>query len=444
MRIVIIGGVAAGMSAAAKAKRINKNADIIVYERTEVVSWGACGLPYFLGDFFTDPEVMIARTKEEFKENGIEVNIKHEVLNIDVNNKTLKVVDLNTGKEFQDNFDRLMIATGASPVIPPIENVNLENVFTLKEFEDGIAIKEQLKKEEVKNVVIIGAGYIGIEAAEAMKKLGKNCRLIQLDARVLPDSFDKEITDIMEEALINHGVDLHLKEMVKQLEGEGKVREVVTDKGSYSADLVIICTGVRPNTAFLKDVGFEMLRNGALIIDNYGETNIKDIYAAGDCASVYHLVRKDNIYIPLATTANKIGRIVGENLAGKKNYFQGTLGSGAIKVMDLEAARTGISENEAIKNNIPYKTIFIEEKNQTSYYPGQCDLYIKLIYDPNTKVILGGQIIGKDDAVLRVDVIATAIFNNMTTEQLGMLDLCYAPPFARTWDAVNVAGNVAK
>lgn len=444
MRIVIIGGVAAGMSAAAKAKRIDKNADIVVYERTDVVSWGACGLPYFLGDFFTDPKVMIARTKEEFEESGIKVNIKHEVLNVDINNKTLKVLDLTTGKEFEDTYDKLMIATGASPVIPPIENVKLDNVFTLKEYEDGITIKEQLKKEEIKNIVIIGAGYIGIEAAEAMKKLEKNCRLIQLDARVLPDSFDKEITDIMEEALTNHGVDLHLKEMVKQLKGEGKVTEVITDKGSYPADLVIICTGVRPNTGFLKDTGLEMLKNGALIIDEFGETSVKDIFAAGDCASVYHIVRKDNIYIPLATTANKIGRIIGENLAGQKNAFQGTLGSGAIKVMDLEAARTGISENEAIKNNIPYKTIFIEEKNQTSYYPGQCDLYIKLIYNPETKIILGGQIIGKDDAVLRVDILSTAIFNNMTTEQLGMLDLCYAPPFARTWDAVNVAGNVAK
>ncbi|EQB86451.1 hypothetical protein M918_14250 [Clostridium sp. BL8] len=321
MRIIIIGGVAAGMSAAAKAKRIDKNADIVVYERTEVVSWGACGLPYFIGDFFTDPKVMIARTKEEFEESGIEVNIKHEVLNVNINNKTLKVLDLTTGKEFEDNYDKLMIATGASPVIPPIENVKLENVFTLKEYEDGIAIKEQLKKEEIKNIVIIGAGYIGIEAAEAMKKLEKNCRLIQLDARVLPDSFDKEITDIMEEALINHGVELHLKEMVKQLKGEKKVTEVITDKGRYPADLVIICTGVRPNTGFLKDTGIEMLKNGALIIDQFGETSVKDIYAAGDCASVYHIVRKDNIYIPLATTANKIGRIVGENLAGQKNRF---------------------------------------------------------------------------------------------------------------------------
>lgn len=444
MRIVIIGGVAAGMSAAAKARRLDKNADIVVYERTEVISWGACGLPYFLGDFFTDPKVMIARTKEEFIENGIEVNTEHEVLSVNVSNKTLTVKDLNSGKEFEDTYDKLMIATGASPVIPPIENIHIDNVFTLKEYKDGIAIKELLKKEEIANIVIIGAGFIGIEASEAMRKLGKSCRLIQLDSRVLPESFDKEITDIMQQELVKHGVDLHLEEMVKKLNGEGKVKEVVTNKGTYPADLVIICTGVRPNTTFVKDAGLKMLRNGALIINEYGETNIKDIYAAGDCASVYHLVRKDNIYIPLATTANKIGRIVGENLAGEKNIFQGTLGSGAVKVMDLEAARTGISENEAIKNGITYKTIFIKDQNQTSYYPGQCDIYIKLIYDPNTKIILGGQIIGKNDAVLRVDVLAAAIFNKMTTDQLGMLDLCYAPPFARTWDAVNVAGNVAK
>jgi CoA-dependent NAD(P)H sulfur oxidoreductase len=444
MRIIIIGGVAAGMSAAAKARRLNKDAEIIVYEKTEVVSWGACGLPYFLGDFFSDPTVMIARTKEDFTQSGIEVHTEHEVLSVDVKNKTLKVKSINSEKEFEDSYDKLMIATGASPVIPPIENVNLENVFTLKEYNEAIVLKKELKKEDVKNVVIIGAGFIGIEAAEAMKKLGKKTRLIQLDSRVLPESFDSEITDIMEEELVNQGISLHLGEMVKKFNGDIKIKEVVTDKGTYEADLVIICTGVRPNTAFIKDIGIEMLRNGALIINEYGETSIKDIYAAGDCASVYHLVRKDNIYIPLATTANKIGRIVGENLAGERNTFQGTLGSGAVKVMDLEAARTGISENEAIKNGLSYKTIFIKDQNQTSYYPGQCDIYIKLIYDPNTKVILGGQIIGKNDAVLRVDVLATAIFNKMTTEQLGMLDLCYAPPFARTWDAVNVAGNVAK
>lgn len=444
MRIIIIGGVAAGMSAAAKAKRIVKDAEVVIYEKTDVVSWGACGLPYYVGDFFEDYNKMIARPIEKLRDTGLDINIKHEVLNLDVNNRTLKVKDLESGKEFEDTYDKLMIATGASPIIPPIRNVDLMNVFTLKDLEDGIRLKEAAKEENIKDVVIIGAGFIGIETVEAMKKLGKQVRLIQLDPRVLPDSFDKEITDIMEKEITRHGVKLHINEMVKEFKGDSKIQEIITDKGAYKADLVVIATGVRPNIDFLKDTGIEMLSNGAIIINEFGETNIQDIYSAGDCASVYHAVRGENVFIPLATTANKIGRIVGENLAGKRNSFQGTLGSAAVKIMDLEAGRTGISEGDAIKKDLEYKTIFISDKNQTNYYPGQEDIHVKLIYDENTKVILGGQIVGRKGAVLRVDVLAAAVFMKMTVDQLGMLDLCYAPPFARTWDVLNVAGNVAK
>lgn len=444
MRIIIIGGVAAGMSAAAKAKRIAKDAEVVIYEKSNVVSWGACGLPYYVGDFFENHTNLIARPVEKLRETGLDININHEVLSIDAVNKTIKVKDLESEREFEDRYDRLMIATGASAIIPPIKNAALENVFTLKSLDDGLKLKKYAKASNIKEVVIIGAGFIGIETVEAMKKLGKNVRLIQLDARVLPEAFDKEITDIMEKELINHGIQLHLSEMVKELKGEVKASEVVTDKGSYKADLIIIAAGVRPNTAFLKGTGINMLQNGAIIIDEYGETSVNDIYSAGDCAVVYHAVRGENIYMPLATTANKIGRIVGENLAGKRNSFQGTLGSAAVKVMDLEAGRTGISENEAVKKGLSYNTVFISDKNQTNYYPGQEDIHVKLIYDKETKIILGGQIIGKKGAVLRVDVLAAAVFMKMTTEQLGMLDLCYAPPFARTWDVLNVAANVAK
>ena len=444
MKIVIIGGVAAGMSAAAKAKRISKDAQVVVYEKTDVISWGACGLPYYVGDFFGDAKNMIARSIEKFKESGIEVNIKHQVIKVNTKTKTIVVRNLKTGGEFEDSYDRLMIATGASSIIQPIKNIDLKNIFMLKEFRDGVDLKEEVIKEQIKDVVIIGAGFVGLETAEAMKNLGKNVCIIEVGSRVLADAFDKDITDIMEAELINQQVSLHLNEMVKEFKCEGIITEVVTDKEVYKADLVIICTGVRPNTDFLKDTGIEMLKNGAIIINEYGETSIKDIYAAGDCATVRHIVKGEDVYIPLATTANKIGRIVGENLIEKKRQFQGTLGSAAVKVMKLEAARTGITENDAIKKGLNYKTVFIKDKNQTSYYPGQSDIYIKLIYDSYTKVLLGGQIIGEKGAVLRVDVLASAIFSKMTTEQLGMLDLCYAPPFSTTWDVVNVAANVAK
>jgi CoA-disulfide reductase len=442
MKIVVAGGVAAGMSAAAKAKRLNKDLSIVVYEKADTVSFGACGLPYFVGDFFSNPDYMIARTAEEFQKTGIDVNIKHEVLAVDFEKHKVTVKNLKTGHIFEDSYDKFLIATGARADVPPIVNIKLDNVFTLRSMDDGLKLKECALKEQSKNIVIIGGGYIGIEVVEAMIKLGKNVRLIQLDERILPETFDKEMTDIMEEEIRNHGVKLHLGETVSEFVGEKKIEEVVSEKGKYSADVVIIATGARPQTEFLKNSAIKRSPNGAIVINRYGETNVSGVYSAGDCATVPHCILGDD-YIPLATTANKLGRIVGENLGGKKIKFQGTLGSAAVKVMDLEAGRTGITEAQAQEKKLNYKTIFINDKNQTNYYPGQSSINVKLIYNADNKIILGGQIVGKKGAVLRVDVLATAIYKKMTTNELGMMDLCYAPPFSKTWDVLNVAGNVA-
>lgn len=447
MKIIIIGGVAAGMSAAAKASRLNKDAQLVIYEKTDIVSWGACGLPYYVGDFYKDPQNMIARPVHKFLEAGMNIKIKHEVIDVNFKTKEITVKNLENGEIFKDNYDKLMIATGASAIIPPIKNISTHGVYTLKDYTDGITLKEEMMKEENQEIIIVGAGYIGIEVVEAAKYLGKrNIRLIQLGERVLMESFDKEITDIMEEEIKNHeGINLHLNETVLEIiEENGKITGVKTNKGEYKADLVVIATGVRPNTAFLKDTGIKMLANGALIIDEYGQTSIDSVYSAGDCATVYHLLREENVFIPLATTANKIGRIVGENLAGVKTSFKGTLGSAAVKVMNLEAGRTGITEAEAIKKGINYKTVFVKDKNQTNYYPGQEDIFVKLIYNSDTRIILGAQIAGKKGAVLRVDSLAVAIYSKLTVDEIGMMDFCYAPPFARTWDVMNVAGNIAK
>ena len=447
MKIIIIGGVAAGMSAAAKASRTDKNAEIVIYEKTEIVSWGACGLPYYVGNFYEDPNNMIARPVEKFIEAGMNIKIKHEVIGIDVEKKIVTIKNLVSGEIFNDNYDKLMVATGAHAIMPPIKNLSAKGVYTLKDYTDGLILKEAMMKDEKQDIIVVGAGYIGIEVVEAAKHLGKrSVRLIQLGDRVLLESFDKEITDVMEEEIRAHeGVELHLDEAVQEIvEKDGKVVGIKTNKGEYNADLVVIATGVRPNTAFLKETGIEMLPNGALVIDEFGRTSIDSIYSAGDCATVYHRVRKENVYIPLATTANKIGRIVGENLAGKNTPFKGTLGSAAIKVLDVEAGRTGITENEAIKMGINYKTAFVKDKNQTNYYPGREDIFVKLIYDAETRVLLGAQIAGKKGAVLRVDSLATAIYAGLTVDEIGMMDFCYAPPFARTWDVMNVAGNVAK
>ena len=444
MRVVIIGAVAAGMSAAAKLKRIKPEYDVIVYEKTNVVSFGACGLPYFVGGFFDDPNNMIARSPEKFRELGIDLKIFNEVVKVDTVSKKIIVKNLETNVEFEDSYDKLMIATGASSIIPPIKNVKLENVSTLKTMNDGIKLKELLSKEDNKKIAIIGAGFIGIEAIEAAKQLGKEVIVFQSQGRVLAQAFDQEIADVLEEEIKKHNVDLRLEEFVSELVGENKVEKIITNKGEYEVDAVIIATGVRPNTEFLKDTSIKMLQNGAIIVDEFGKTSVEDIYAAGDCATIKNIVSGQDSYIPLATGANKLGRIVGENLAGANNSFQGSLGSSCIKVMDMEAASTGITESQAKKLGINYKAKFISDFNQTNYYPGRDKIYVKLIYDANTKIVLGGQVAGFKDSVQRCNVIAAAILGKLTTNQLGMLDLCYAPPFARTWDILNVAGNVCK
>ncbi|AMC07916.1 CoA-disulfide reductase [Turicibacter sp. H121] len=444
MKVIIVGGVAAGMSAAAKLKRANKEAQITVYEKSRHVSFGACGLPYFVGNFFEDSQKMIARTVEQFNASGITVNIEHEVLNVDTDNKCITVKNLLTGETFTDTYDKLMIATGASAIIPPIKNVDLKHVYTLKSMEDGEALKHAMQNEALKRVAIVGAGFIGLEVVEAAKQYRKEVHVFQLNDRVLVDTFDKEITDLLEEELRAHDVHLHLSQTVTELVGDEAVTQIKTNDETFDVDIVVLTAGVRPNTSFLKGTGIEMLRNGALVIDHEGRTSIEDIYAAGDCASINHILKSEPAYIPLATVANKMGRIIGENLAGAHHTFNGSLASACLKVMNLEAGRTGLSEQEAINLGINYKTVFITDMNQTSYYPGQSKINVKLIYNADTKVILGGQIVGRKDAVQRVNVLATAIFAGLTTDQLAMLDLCYAPPFARTWDVLNIAGSVAK
>ena len=444
MKIIIIGAEAAGMSAAAKARRTDRDADIVVLEQSDIVSFGACGLPYFVGGYFDDASFMAERSADQFVQSGIDLRVCHRVEKVDAENKTLLVRDLESNDIYSEDYDRLMIATGASAIRPPIANIDLGNVFFLKTMADGFGLKEAVLDDSVRDVVVVGAGYIGLEVVEAMKGRGKRVRLIELSDRVVKDSFDPEISELIADEIKRQGVDLHLQESVISLQGDNQVTGLVTDKGEYEADLVVVCTGVLPNTQFLKDTGIDMLPNGALVIDEQARTSLPDVYAAGDCATVYHQVKKEQVFIPLATTANKLGRMLGENLTGAEKVFPGTLGSAAVKVLDIEAGRTGISEADAKAAGLDYKTVIINDKSHTNYYPDQSDIRVKLIYERQSKKILGGQLAGKRGAVLRVDTLAAAIHSGMTTDELGMLDLCYAPPFARTWDALNVVGNVAK
>lgn len=443
MKVIIIGGVAAGMSAASKLKRIDPNCEITVYEKGGFVSYGACGLPYYISGENDDYTKLIARTKQQFNEMGINVHLHHEVTRISPKRKQILVNNLQDGQIFIENYDKLMIATGTSPIVPPFEGINLEHIHVLKTMEDGMLIKEKITQQHIQNIVIVGGGYIGLELADAAYKLGKKVRIIEREGDILAP-FDREITEIALRHLEDKGIAVHLNESVEKFTGYHDVEQVITDQGTYDADLVILSIGVRPATEFLKGSGIELAKNGAIKIDREMRTNIEDIYAAGDCAEVYHFVTEENAYLPLGTNANKCGRIAGENLAGGRKKYIGTLGSAALKVLDLELARTGLSEHEAESLAIDYTTAFIQDANHPRYYPGQTPLWIKVIADKRTRRILGAQAIGESGAVLRIDMFAIAIQNKMAADDLGMTDLCYAPPFAGVWDAVHIASNAIK
>lgn len=443
MKVIVIGGVAAGMSAASKIKRIDKNAEVVVYEKGNFLSYGACGLPYYVGGFNDDYTRMIARTREQFETMGIKTNLLHEVLKVVPEEKKVLVRNHETGDIFIDTYDKLMISTGANAVKPPIKGVDLKGVYQLKTLEDGLRLKEIAKDEAIKKVVVVGAGYIGIETVDAFLELGKQVTCIEFTNRILMP-FDEEISTLATEEIVKHGTNLHLGERVMEIKGTNNVEAVVTDKGIYEADLVVLAIGVRPATAFLNDTGMHMAPNGAIVVDREMRTSIPDIYAAGDCALVYNKALEENSFLALGTVANKCGRIAGENIMGAHTKFIGALGSAAIKVCDIEMGRTGLSENDAKRLGIDYKTVVVAAYDHPAYYPGQTPITIKLIYEVGTKRLLGAQTAGMKGAVLRVDVFAVAIHNGMTTNELGMTDLVYAPPFAGVWDAIHIACNAAK
>ena len=444
MRLVIVGAEAAGASAAAKARRSAPDAEIVVFEKSDIASFGACGLPYFVGGSFDDADNMISRTPDQFRASGVDMRTRCEALAIDPARKTVTVRNLADGGVATEPYDKLLIATGATPIEPPIRNMTLRNVFRLKSLEDGLTLRAAAMDPAIRDAVVIGGGFIGLETVEALRERGKTVRLFQLEDRVMREIFDAEATDVLQAALDRHGVATHLSESVVALEGEGAVRAVVTDKGVYPADLVVLCVGVRPATAMVRDCGLDMLGNGAIVVDDHGRTSLPDIFAAGDCAAIPHLVTGAPVYTPLATSANKLGRIVGENLAGGDVAFPGTLATSAIRVFDIEAARTGLNSAEAAKAGRAVKSVLVRDKNTSNYVPGQTEMCVKLIYDAQSRALLGGQTFGGPGAALRANVLATAIWAGFTVDRIGMIDFLYAPPFSRPWDALNIAANAAK
>lgn len=441
-RVFIVGGNAAGMSVAAKLRREDPSREIIVFEEGKYISYGACGLPYYIAGLIPEHEQLLARNPRDFEAQRIDVRLRQRVEKVIPAENNLVVRNLETQELYITHYDQLVLAAGAKAVLPHIPGTALDGVFTLKSMEDGINIKAFITKEEPQEVCIVGAGYIGMELAEAMIQLGKKVRIIERQERIL-NGFEKEISQMIKEHLEEKGIAIHTEEEVEEILGTEAVRGIKTDQNTYQTDMVVFAVGVRPNTKIIEGSKIKTLENGAIIVDNQMRTNIKNIFAAGDCAVVYHKILDMPTYIPLATNANKQGRTLGAVLAGEKAAMPSVLGSTAVKILEYEVAKTGITQEEAERCNIPYESKWIKTVNHPPYFPNSKKLYIKIIYNPNTGQILGAQIIGKEGAVQRVNVFAAAIDNKMTTEAISTLDLCYAPPFAPVWDGINVAGSVA-
>ena len=444
MKVIVIGGVAAGMSAASKIRRNAYASQVTVYEKGHDLSYGACGLPYYIGDEIKDPNLMVARTKEAFEKMGIDVHIGHEVVSVNEEEKEVKIKNLMTGESFSDFYDELIVASGAHAIRPPWPGIDLENVVTLSTLEDGKHIKNIIKKDTVRSVAIIGAGFIGVELAEAALNYDKTVYLIEYKNQILPH-LDKEIVYPLQEELERQGVHVKTGEKVLELLGEGRVKSVLTDKNCFDADLVIVSVGVKPSTDFLKDTSVKRLVSGAVIVDKQMRSSVAHIYAAGDCATIYNRVTDDlEDYIPLGTNANKQGRLLGEILTGSSARFSGVLGTSMIKVCQMEGAKTGLSERQAIHGNYDYIKSMVSANNHASYYPNPKPMTIKLIADRQTRKLLGAQIVGGPDAAIRIDIFALAIHTGIRVDELAWVDFGYAPPFAGVWDAVHIAANAVK
>lgn len=444
MEIVIIGGIAAGMSTAAKAQRENRDAKITVIEMEDYISFGACGLPYYLGGQFDDADEMFARSVKQMQDQGLNILVQHQALSVDPQMKTVSVQNLVDNTVFNVHYDRLMIATGAKPTMPTIEHTDALNVYTMTKLVDVQALKDNLGSYET--IGVIGGGFIGVEIAEQLAQLGKQVKLIHSPQHLMNKPFDPEFSSRIQEALEEVGVEVTTGERVREfLVDDNLVTGFDTQSTHYDVDAVVIAIGFKPNTEFLNGQ-LKTLANGAILINEYGQTSQEDIFAAGDCASIHHRFLGD-YYNPLATYANKMGRILGTNIVSSKDQwlsYHNVLGTSAVKAGHYEAVVTGLTEKDALSLGMSVKTTLIETNNHTSYYPGQIKIMIKLVYDKDTKVLYGAQMLGKSDTVLRATGYTTAIHAGLTTDEVGFIDYAYSPPFASTWEALNVAANTAK
>jgi NADPH-dependent 2,4-dienoyl-CoA reductase/sulfur reductase-like enzyme len=444
-RLVVVGGDAAGMSAASQARRRRgpDELEIVAYERGSFTSYAACGIPYWLAGVIDDRDALIAREPEEFRERqDIDARIRHEVVAVDLDARQVTVRDLDAGTERTDDYDQLLVATGATPRRPDVDGIDADGVLGVQTLGDGMRVLDALKDRSPSTAVVIGAGYIGLEMAEAMTLRGLEVHLV--DRGDCPmRTLDPDMGDRIAEAMRGKGIHLHLGVAVEGIEtGEdGWVRHVATAEGGIDCDLVVLGTGASPNADLGARAGLPVGVSGGLVVDRRQRTPVEGVWAAGDCVETYHRVTQRPVAIALGTIANKQGRIAGINLGGGYATFPGVLGTAVTKFCGLEVGRTGLGEAEAVEAGFSPICTVITSTTRAGYYPGGGELTVKVIAERDSGRLLGAQIVGDEGAAKRIDVFAMALWHETPVEELLNVDLSYAPPFSPVWDPVLVAAR---
>lgn len=441
MKVVIVGGVAGGASAAARIRRLDESAEIIVFEKTGYISYANCGLPYYIGDVITDSSDLTLQTPESFWTRfRILVKVNHEVTNIDVTQKTVTVKNLLTGTECEEPYDKLLLSPGAKPVKPNLSGIDSEKIFSLRTVEDTFRIHDYLEKTKAQSAVIVGGGYIGIEVAENLKEKGLNVTIVQRPNQLM-NTLDYDMASFVHSKLRAKGISLRLNSNVTSFRQDGeRIVTLLEDNSEIAADMVLLAIGVAPENSLAKQAGLKLGVKGSIVVNDRMETSVQDIYAVGDAIQVKHFVTEEDTVIALAGPANKQGRIAADNICGGDSHYQGSMGSSIIKIFDMTVAGTGLTEKVAKSMGIDCESVVLSPASHAGYYSGAKVMTMKVVFEKDTWKLLGAQIVGTEGVDKRLDVLATAMHAGMKANMLKDLDLAYAPPFSSAKDPVNMAG----
>ena len=445
MKVVIVGGVAGGATAAARLRRLDEQAQIVVYERSGYVSYANCGLPYYIGEVITDQRDLTLQTPQSFwRRFRIQVKVNHEVVAIHPDRHTVDVRNLATGELFSDSYDKLILSPGAKPTRPPLPGIDLDKVFSLRTVEDALRIYGHVRERGPRSAVIVGGGYIGVEVAENLRGLGLAVTVVQRP-RQLMNTLDYDMATFVHAEMRRHGVDLRLGAGVAGFrEEDGRIVTLLQGEEGIRADMVLLAIGVTPDSVLAREAGLELGAKGSIVVNDCMQTSAPDVYAVGDAVQVRHQVSGENAVISLAGPANKQGRIAADNVCGLDSRYRGSLGSSVIKVFDLTVASTGLTQKAAAAAGIDADRVVLSPGSHAGYYPGARPLTMKVVFEKGTFRLLGAQIVGAEGVDKRLDVLATAIQAGITADGLKDLDLAYAPPYSSAKDPVNMAGFMAE